>query len=360
MKKRIVYFIIGLILLSSVIIVNLYVQKTSTKISVDTTRLEIGEMKEKVITKGSFSYEEEQLVFHDRTPEENPEVLFRTGDTVKKGDVLVKYSENTLKVERERNKLLINKVLINIDNLQNKQREIENRIEQNLEDREEGEKSIEQLQVEKQLANLDLQDLYLSQEVLDKQQQDLSVKSNFDAKVLVTNLNEKNIEDPLLHLGSYKNFVVTGSISEFESLQVKVGQKVKVSSELSEDFSWFGEVVQIGDLPVELIEGNTNRYPITIKFKENDVQMKPGFGLLLEIETNTALVESLPNTAVIQEEDEAFVYLVENSKVFKKEVSTGIVEENRIEITSGVSEKDVVILSPTSSIKDGSEVIIDD
>lgn len=237
---------------------------------------------------------------------------------------------------------------------------MEETIRRNPENKEELEESIKQLQVEKQLANIDLNDLYLSQKVLDEQIKDLYVQSNFDSKILSVNLEKENLEQPLLHLGSDERFIVTGSISEFESLQVKIGQKVEISSELSEEFSWQGEVVSIGDLPVQSEGEGANRYPITVKINESDINIKPGFNLLLEIETNNELVKSLPNSAIVQEGAQTFVYTIENNKALKKEVSTGIAEGSRIEIKSGISKKDTIILNPSSSIKDGSVVIIND
>lgn len=101
MKKRLFYFIIGLTTLIAVICVNLYLQKSNASEHIETTKLESYKMKVKVITKGILKYEEEQLIFHDQTSRDIPEVFFQAGETVKKGETLIKYPPGSIEVEKE-------------------------------------------------------------------------------------------------------------------------------------------------------------------------------------------------------------------------------------------------------------------
>ncbi|MCF6794684.1 hypothetical protein L1M59_00975 [Bacillus sp. ET1] len=102
-----------------------------------------------------------------------------------------------------------------------------------------------------------------------------------------------------------------------------------------------------------------NQYPIEVKVDDQDITMiKPGFKLLLEIETSSKKASSLPIKAVVNEDGEKYVYVVKDKKAVRKEVKIGETTNKFIEIKSGVSSKDKVITNPTKNLTDGAEVTV--
>jgi HlyD family secretion protein len=86
--------------------------------------------------------------------------------------------------------------------------------------------------------------------------------------------------------------------------------------------------------------------------------IKPGFKLLLEIETSSKKASSLPIKAVVNEDGEKYVYVVKDKKAVRKEVKIGETTNKFIEIKSGVTSKDKVITNPTKNLTDGAEVTV--
>src|SRR3990172_8985333 len=85
--------------------------------------------------------------------------------------------------------------------------------------------------------------------------------------------------------------------------------------------------------------------------------LKPGMFAKLEIilsEKPQALV--VPGEAVLEERGARFVFLVKGSQAFRKEVITGIAQEQDLEILDGLKEGDRVIVKGQESTKDGASV----
>ena len=61
--------------------------------------------------------------------------------------------------------------------------------------------------------------------------------------------------------------------------------------------------------------------------------------------------------ALIDEDDETSVYVVNDGAVIRRAVQTGIANGSKIEILGGLSEDDVVVVVGHSSLRDGSRVL---
>ena len=63
---------------------------------------------------------------------------------------------------------------------------------------------------------------------------------------------------------------------------------------------------------------------------------------------------SVNKTAIVSEENKSFVYVLDDKNIaHKKEVSTGIVSGEYIEIKSGLSSDDRVVVESETPVKDG-------
>ena len=65
----------------------------------------------------------------------------------------------------------------------------------------------------------------------------------------------------------------------------------------------------------------------------------------------------IPASALIDEDDQATVYVVSDGAVTQRLVETGIETDGRIEILDGLSEDDVIVIVGHSSLRDGSKVL---
>jgi multidrug efflux pump subunit AcrA (membrane-fusion protein) len=69
-------------------------------------------------------------------------------------------------------------------------------------------------------------------------------------------------------------------------------------------------------------------------------------------------VIAVPISAVIDEGDKKFIYVLKGDSAEKREVSTGMFDDSLIVITKGLSENEAVIVKGQELVMDGSKVTV--
>lgn len=326
------------------------------------------EIIETVMIPGQLKLAEEQTIYY--TPENGKvkEILVKEDDKVDEGTPLIRYENNELKLEQEQNELQLRSMNLQINYLQEEHQNIDNLLEE-YEDNEQLQHEHNQIKLQEQQANIELEQLKLQAETLKQYIDDLEVKSEISGTIIEVNEQAKVSSDqvkqlPLIRIGTIDRLIVEGVISEYDTLKVEEGQPVKLSSEAVPEQYWEGEVIYISDLPKEMesldADGYTGgvQYPIEVTVNTDDMTLKPGFQMIVEIKTNEYLANTLPITAVIQDNGVNYVYVVNNGKAERREVEVGFINDETIEITDGVTKEDQIIANPQESIKNGMDVII--
>ncbi|MBL4952440.1 efflux RND transporter periplasmic adaptor subunit [Neobacillus sp. OS1-32] len=374
MKKKLW---IGISVVSVIIImiaISVYRQVFADGPAVKTVKLKQEEISSLLMIPGTVKLEEEQVIYPSPDKGEIKKLLIKEGQKVKKGTVLAELENPQLELEREQNKISIESAYLKIDR-------IEKQIDQ-LNDKEEtlskqvGKKEAkkqlkpeyDQLDMDKKLAELDLKQAEIQQDLLNKKQNDLELKSTMDGIVLTAEKTEPNSSQgsaaqPIIHIGKLEGMTVTGLLSEYDTLKVQKGQNVSLRSDAVPDKKWQGKITEISILP-EKDQASTQggsqavQYPVKVKIDGDVSGLKPGFQLIMEIETEKKSAFVLPSDAVQDDGDQPFVFLIKDGKAQKQTVKTGIISGNKIEILSGVSKDDLVILSGSKKLKDGMEVTV--
>jgi RND family efflux transporter MFP subunit len=96
---------------------------------------------------------------------------------------------------------------------------------------------------------------------------------------------------------------------------------------------------------------------VEIDFPNPDGLLHPGMygNLTLNLETHAEAL-TLPAPALATEKGKTFVYVVEDGKARRVEVTTGIDDSIRVEITKGLQGNEEVIVAGGSAVTDGGAV----
>lgn len=375
MKKGIIITAVAVVIVA-VIGINVYrAQSVSGKaVNVHVANIKEKKLRNTVMVPGTLKLANEQYVYFDAEKGEVERFHVTEGSRVQQGTSLVTYESDTLDLEQEQNKLerkssqlQINSVSKQLSNLNKKQKELEKEMsKQEAKDQIETERT--QLNLDLETAKIDLERNKLEAKSIAKKERNLDVASDINGTVLEVDKeavnNTSDVQKPLIHIGNTDEYLATGVLSEYDALKIKTGQAVKITSDVLPDKEWAGSVKQIDYLPQQQASaeaGNdaANQYPVEVKVDDQDITMiKPGFKLLLEIETSSKKASSLPIKAVVNEDGEKYVYVVKDKKAVRKEVKIGETTNKFIEIKSGVSSKDKVITNPTKNLTDGAEVTV--
>lgn len=363
---------IGIVLLLAVFITaGVWRVQSNSEIIVQTTTLKEKEITGNVMIPGTLQLANEQKIYFDSSQGELKEIFVKEGDTVTKSSPLLKYENEQLVLEKEQNQLAIeaNYIRINqmkdqIEDLSEKEKELAKEI-----GKEDAKKQVDaerkQLETEKKMADLELRQNLLQKETIEKRIKELEVKSDIDGVVLSVNEDAKNSMESkvLIHIGSLKQLKVTGVISEYDTLKVAENQPVTLTSDVLPDEKWKGTVSYISTLPEQrdgmTQSGGAVQYPIEVTVQDENMKAKPGFKLIMEIEIERKKVQVVPLEAILQEDGEYFVWVVEGNKAVKKEVKVGMADDQDMEIKSGLSNEDQVIINPTDQLKQGVEVTVE-
>lgn len=375
MKKGIIITAVAVVIVA-VIGINVYrAQSVSGKaVNVHVANLKEKKLRNTVMVPGTLKLADEQYVYFDAEKGEVERFHVTEGSRVQQGTSLVTYESDALDLEQEQNtlekkssQLQIDSVSKQLSNLNKKQKELEKEMSKQ-EARDQIDTERTQLNLDLETAKIDLERNKLEAKSIAKKERNLDVASDINGTVLEVDKeavnNTSDIQKPLIHIGNTDEYLATGVLSEYDALKIKTGQAVKITSDVLPDKEWAGSVKQIDYLPqqqasAEAGNDGANQYPIEVKVDDQDITMiKPGFKLLLEIETSSKKASSLPIKAVVNEDGEKYVYVVKDKKAVRKEVKIGETTNKFIEIKSGVSSKDKVITNPSKDLTDGAEVTV--
>ncbi|OMP66538.1 efflux RND transporter periplasmic adaptor subunit [Domibacillus epiphyticus] len=370
MRKKKIIIPVAILVAVLLIGTSIYRAKGQNEAVVSVTTLKEQELRTTVMIPGTLALANEQSIYYDMEKGDVDTIHVKEGDTVKIGTPLVTYKNETLSLEeqqsdltRQSSNLQIESINKQLNQLSDKQDELEKEIgKQAAKEQVAAERN--QLNLELDTAKIERKRSDLERETVRKKKAGLSVESEINGTVLNVNkeadVNTADIQEPLVHIGNTTSFTGEGVLSEYDALNVKKGQPVTITSDVIPDKEWTGRVTKVDLLPQKQADpaGDTaNQYPVEITIADSSISdIKPGFKLLMEIETSKKTAYAVPAEAVRQDEKEEYVFVAENGKAVKKTVKTGQKTNKLIEITSGIKGKDKVIINPPEDLIDGMDV----
>jgi HlyD family secretion protein len=218
----------------------------------------------------------------------------------------------------------------------------------------------EQIQYRQQQNQVALSELNL--EDLNRQLNELVYETQSPLSGTVTQVNvEKgstvNVDAALLQVADFTQLVVDANISEYDAPSVSLGQSVSMTSDGIPGVVYTGTITKISNTATtqSAISGTETVVPIQISVDNVDGNIKPGFGLDLEIlvaDKPDALNISLSAVKTNRADGTRYVFKVEEGILKLVPVTLGVQTDMEVEILSGLSEGDQVIASPTDDMAD--------
>ncbi|MBT9147402.1 MAG: Macrolide export protein MacA [Syntrophomonadaceae bacterium] len=145
-------------------------------------------------------------------------------------------------------------------------------------------------------------------------------------------------------------------VAERDIPRIKKGQEARVEVVAYPQEVFMGRVDKIS--PV--IDIFSRRAPVEVIIDNPEHKLKPGMFARVELITNERRnVLIVPRDAVLVRDGREIVYVIENSVAKIKEVETGIVTEDRIELISGVESQNKVIIGGHFGLRDGARVRVE-
>ncbi|MGM0370236.1 MAG: efflux RND transporter periplasmic adaptor subunit [Bacillota bacterium] len=180
------------------------------------------------------------------------------------------------------------------------------------------------------------------------------IKAPFPALISTINVEEGEMvgNQPVISIVDLSSIKLETHVSENNVNQLKVGERVTV------DFNALDNKLQ-GTIQTisPSLDQQQQGYPIEIKVNNSGNLIKSGMYAEVEIETERSsgnLV--IPKQSVLQENGSSYVFVVEDDKAEKKEVTTGLTTTDKVEILSGITDGEQVITAGSEKVTAGYEV----
>lgn len=137
--------------------------------------------------------------------------------------------------------------------------------------------------------------------------------------------------------------IVSVNLSEIDVSQIKLGQKATVTLDSITDKTFTGKVVGVDKIGTYM--SGVTQYPAIIQLDSNTPQILPNMtvtaNIIIAVKDNTLLV---PSGAVIEQDGQTLVRLLEKNLQQTVPVETGLTSDMQTEIVAGLNEGDVVII----------------
>ncbi|MDY7029741.1 MAG: efflux RND transporter periplasmic adaptor subunit [Spirochaetota bacterium] len=160
-------------------------------------------------------------------------------------------------------------------------------------------------------------------------------------------------DEPLFTIFSEKRLVVQSEVTEQAVDSIQPGQHTKIRTDFSER-EYSGSVYFIA--PYQNPESRTTAVKISI---DDPVGLRPGMFVRFTIETGVPeKALTVPKSALLEEGETSYLFLVRRSRLFKTEVRVGEERENSVIIQSGVRQGDIVARHARRRFSDGMKVTV--
>ena len=192
------------------------------------------------------------------------------------------------------------------------------------------------------------------------------ITSPFDGTVLKIGVKESQPVTPgmfIASIGDVHILEVNCSVNEYDALKLKIGQQAQVSSEGLREKKYKGVITQIAPLAEveQTSTGAENKVKVKLTLTEQVEELKPGYSVNVKILTEKKEdVLVVPIEALLERDGKDVVFVCQDGLAVLREVKKGISTELYQEITEGLAQGELVIITSQEKLKDNTKVRTND
>lgn len=142
------------------------------------------------------------------------------------------------------------------------------------------------------------------------------------------------------------------SVPERFFTAVNVGQKVEATNMAYSGRKFSGKIISVDPR----IDSTTRMVKVRAEIPNKDLALRAGMLVNILVERSVEQVLQVPESAIIPIEDKQFVFVIVEGKAIKKQVSTGRRKPGVVEITTGLTQNDPVVVEGALKLRDGTSV----
>ena len=178
-----------------------------------------------------------------------------------------------------------------------------------------------------------------------------TITADCSGRVISTSGNGKAVQSgySIATVSGSENLIVTAAISELDIAKVETGQSVRFSLAAYPGEEFTGTVTAIASAARNQYNGAVLEtvVDVTVTPDVPDERMKSGLSADIEIELSEPReILVLPYSAVSQDEQGEFVYVYEQQRAVRRNITTGAEFSDGTEIITGLTAEDIIFENP--------------
>lgn len=348
MKRVVIVSIIGIALIILTIVTllgnkekaaaKLYIHDVNASVLIETTKPQLHTFDSQFSYLGTFEPNKQAMV----SSEGQGKVLsveFEEGDVVKKGSVLAKLDDEMLRLQ-------LQTVEVNLEGQRKDEQRYRILAEQN---------AAPDIQLEK--VELAIKGLEIQKAQILKQIKGCTIISPFNGIITKKMIDLGSVigaGTPVAEITDISVLKLAVNIPERDINKFKVGQKVNVTADITPDQIITGTVKTISPQA-----DKTHNVKVQIEVKNNGNELKAGMFATATMESGSSInALSIPRKTLVGSTKSPQVYVVKNGKAILTSFNAGTSDSDYIEVVSGVSETDKVVIKGQVNLKNNSNVKI--
>ncbi|MEW5767051.1 MAG: efflux RND transporter periplasmic adaptor subunit [bacterium] len=153
------------------------------------------------------------------------------------------------------------------------------------------------------------------------------------------------------------SFVAKTNLDEVDISKVSPGMKASIVLDAFPGQTVSGRITKIAPSPV--LKEKLNVFEVTISLESTDINIRS------EMLADVSIISSqkrdvlkVPYEAIVDIDDETYLFVIKDNKAEKRQVVLGLKNPNEAEVLSGVKEGEKVVLNPPLDLKDGAALKI--
>lgn len=164
-----------------------------------------------------------------------------------------------------------------------------------------------------------------------------------------------NAGTPVANIVDISTLKVLLNVSEKDAFQIKPGQQADITTDVYPGILFYGRVDNIASKADE-----AHTYQVEVKLpNDNKHPLKAGmFATVVFTGQNNTESLAIPRESLIGSIKDAYVYTVRDKIAKLKNVVIGKTSGNFLEVLSGLSENDVIVINGQNNLSDNSKVVI--
>ena len=167
---------------------------------------------------------------------------------------------------------------------------------------------------------------------------------------------------PLLTVTDVAGLIVTAEVDETDVLLVEPGQKATVELDAVPDATYPASVVAVDITPTASAGGGVS-YQVRLSLAGGSTgdgpapRPRPGMSAIVELQVRTSTaVLAVPSAAVVRDGGQDIVFVVEQGRAQRVDVRLGAQGEDLVEVRSGLSGGEQVVVRDADRLSDGQAV----